>query len=317
MDETKDNTTLEEETSVNEDEDVIHADNDVIEDDDDGHDIEQIDVPETNKGKSAKLIIIAVCCLLIVGLSAVCIKQYTDRKETEKVITMIDQLVKADNINQSLLKEINAEYNELSENQKSHVTNYQDMLNYIGTKETQAVIDKIAQLGQADKFNRPLLDEIEAAYNELSSEQKKNVSNYQDWADYVNYHNAKYKYIAAAKNMVDQCDKNMEYITDLTGSGAIMVPALISDLSNDDIESNYKFFYDNLSDAYVNEYLGENYVTVSNDIMLTYSFYKSIYDMINNFEYNKLSFTLYYSSYKSSEQSAEDALNNLLLEYTT
>ena len=325
MDETNDNKILEELSSVNKDEDIIQADDvDVIAVDDDGHNIEQAAVHEKKKTKSAKLIIIAVCCVLIVGLSAICIKQYTDRKETENVITMIDQLVKADNLNQSLLKEINVEYNELSENQKSHVANYQDRLNYVSTKETQAVINKITQLGQSDKFNRPLLDEIEAAYNELSSEQKKSVTNYQDWADYVNYHNTRYKYLNTAKVMLDQCDKNMEYIESQAKDSLIVLPVVLDNLSNSEIENNYKYLNDNMRVAFNDGYItgkGDsgrlNDVNIMTNIYMTYELYKKVYDMINAFEYDYISFDTWRQYYNSYSKSAADSLNSLLTEYVT
>ncbi|MGN0181507.1 MAG: hypothetical protein ACI4DP_03705 [Candidatus Ornithomonoglobus sp.] len=187
---------------------------------------------------------------------------------------------------------------------------------YNNKKETETVMTKIEQLDMSGKYDRSLVNEINTSYEALSLNQQSNVLNYNDLIEYVNYHNSKYKYLTMAKTMIDECDSNIKYIKDLSGSSVIMIPSLLSGISNDAIENNYKYFYDNLSIGYSKNYLGEDQYTVATNIMMTYSSYKKIYDMIDNFEYNKLSFSLWLSTYESYAKDAKNALNTLLSEYS-
>ena len=50
---------------------------------------------------------------------------------------------------------------------------------------------------------------------------------------------------------------------------------------------------------------------------MTYELYKKVYDMINAFEYDYISFDTWRQYYNSYSKSAADSLNSLLTEYVT
>ena len=114
-----------------------------------------------------------------------------DKVAAEKVIAAIDALPSADNLTLDpyvlqLLDNIQAQYNALTEAQKELVTNYsvlQALRSLIpDLKAAAAVVDKINAIGAVTSDNyqqkQALVIEARTAYDALTADQKKRVTNY-------------------------------------------------------------------------------------------------------------------------------------------
>ena len=114
-----------------------------------------------------------------------------DKAAAEKVIAAIDALPSADNLTLDpyvlqLLDNIQAQYNALTEAQKALVTNYsvlQTLRSLIpDLKAAAAVVDKINAIGEVTSDNyqkkQALVIEARTAYDALTADQKKRVTNY-------------------------------------------------------------------------------------------------------------------------------------------
>lgn len=114
-----------------------------------------------------------------------------DKAAAEKVIAAIDALPSADNLTLNpyvlqLLDNIQAQYNALTEAQKALVANYsvlQTLRSLIpDLKAAAAVVDKINAIGEVTSDNyqkkQALVIEARTAYDALTADQKKRVTNY-------------------------------------------------------------------------------------------------------------------------------------------
>lgn len=114
-----------------------------------------------------------------------------DKAAAEKVIAAIDALPSADNLTLNpyvlqLLDNIQAQYNALTEAQKALVANYsvlQTLRSLIpDLKAAAAVVDKIKAIGEVTSDNyqkkQALVIEARTAYDALTADQKKRVTNY-------------------------------------------------------------------------------------------------------------------------------------------
>lgn len=114
-----------------------------------------------------------------------------DKAAAEKVIAAIDALPSADNLTLDpyvlqLLDNIQAQYNALTEAQKALVANYsvlQTLRSLIpDLKAAAAVVDKINAIGEVTSDNyqkkQALVIEARTAYDALTADQKKRVTNY-------------------------------------------------------------------------------------------------------------------------------------------
>lgn len=114
-----------------------------------------------------------------------------DKAAAEKVIAAINALPSADNLTLNpyvlqLLDNIQAQYNALTEAQKALVTNYsvlQALRSLIpDLKAAAAVVDKINAIGEVTSDNyqkkQALVIEARTAYDALTADQKKRVTNY-------------------------------------------------------------------------------------------------------------------------------------------
>lgn len=114
-----------------------------------------------------------------------------DKVAAEKVIAAIDALPSADNLTLDpyvlqLLDNIQAQYNALTEAQKALVANYsvlQTLRSLIpDLKAAAAVVDKINAIGEVTSDNyqkkQALVIEARTAYDALTADQKKRVTNY-------------------------------------------------------------------------------------------------------------------------------------------
>lgn len=114
-----------------------------------------------------------------------------DKKAAEKVITDIDALPSSSELTLDpyvlqLLDRVQAEYNALTDAQKALVTNY-STLQYLRNlipdlKAAAAVVDKIKAIGEVTSDNylkkQALVVEARTAYDALTADQKKRVTNY-------------------------------------------------------------------------------------------------------------------------------------------
>ena len=114
-----------------------------------------------------------------------------DKKAAEKVIADIDALPSSSELTLDpyvlqLLDRVQAEYNALTDAQKALVTNY-STLQYLRNlipdlKAAAAVVDKIKAIGEVTSDNylkkQALVVEARTAYDALTADQKKRVTNY-------------------------------------------------------------------------------------------------------------------------------------------
>ena len=114
----------------------------------------------------------------------------TDKKAADEVIKLITDIGTVDKNSKSKIDAARKAYNELTDEQKKLVSNYQTLADaeakYASLVQAEAdkkaadeVIKLITDIGTVDKNSKSKIDAARKAYNNLTDEQKKLVNNYQ------------------------------------------------------------------------------------------------------------------------------------------